>query len=136
MFSFILIVLVVIGLVGMFKNMEKEERAVVLRGGLDVVKSTSAYSVTIAKDTGKLAFSSGEWVGKSISLEHQDQLDSISKFSADINTKGGAVKVGVKVAKDHLDVVGIDGWNKDLKTANTALDAALTAARSARTTES
>ena len=129
---FILIVLVVIGLVGLFKSMDKSERAVVLRGGLDVVKATSAYSVTIAKDTGKLAYQSGEYLGKSVSLEHQESLDSISKFSTDINTKGGAVKVGVKVAKDHLDVVGIDGWNKDLKTANNALEAALTAARSNR----
>ena len=129
----ILIVLVVIAVVGTFKAMNKEERSTIIKSGVNTAKVVGGYSVTVAKDTAKAAYSSGQWVGNEVSLNHQETLTDLHKFNTEM-TRKGAVRVGVKAAKSHLDTVGIAELNKAIDDTIAAQLEALNAARTARET--
>ena len=127
----IIIALVVIGLVGTFRAMNSDERSTIIKSGANTAKVVGSYGITIAKDTAKVAYHSGEWLGNEVSLNHQETLTDLHKFNSDM-TRKGAVRVGAKAAKSHLEVVGIAEANKMLSEALGAQKEALLAARAAR----
>lgn len=132
MLEVIVLVLLVVGMVGMFKSMTKEERNVIAKSSLNVVKVSGSYSAKMAKDTLKVAYKSGEVVGKSISLEHQETLTDLNTFNTEINADGGAIKVGIKTARRHLDTIGVEGALSSLDTTNLDLETKLREARAQR----
>ena len=127
----IIIILVVIAAIGTIKAMTKEERAVVAKSSINAIKVSGGYGITAVKDTAKVAYSSGQWGGNEISLNHQETITDLDSFNKDM-TRKGAVRVGVKTAKSHLDTVGIVDANKSLDDALAVQFEALKTARAAR----
>ena len=113
----IIIILVVIGLFSAYRELNTRERAIARDSIANTIKVASGYTYTAAKDTVKMASKSGTYVGASIALNQQETLSSLATFNADM-TKNGAIRTGVKVAKEHAETLGVAGINKYLSEAN------------------
>ena len=113
----IIIILVVIGLVAAYRELNTDERAIARNSVANSIKVVSGYTFTAAKDTVKMASQSGTYVGASIALNHQETLSELASFNSEM-TKNGAVRTGVKIAKDHGETLGVAGVNTYLKELN------------------
>lgn len=127
-----IVVVVLLVVIGAFKAMTKEERAIVTKGTFNVTKITGAYAYRTGKEVGKAAYKSGEWVGNEVSLNHQEALTSIDTFNKEVVNDKGAFKVGAKAADRHLDTLGIKDFNKAVSSSIAKQMEELKAAREAR----
>ncbi len=113
MTTYILIIVVVIVVIGALRAMTKEERATVIKGGINTAKVAGSYGLVVTKETAKLSYNSGTWLGNEVSLNQQESLNAIKSFNEEMG-RLGAARTGKATATEHLDFIGVVGANKSL----------------------
>ena len=132
MFTFIILVIVAIGLVGFFRSLTQDERGIVAKGLVNTVSTGSVYAFKGARATVRSAYDIGQISGMHMSLEGQETLTSIWDYNNTVTEEGGAVKVGVRLANTHSDAMGATDAINHLTIYKAELKAKLDAARAAR----
>jgi len=132
MFTYIIIALIVIAIIGAFKAMTQEERSVTIKGATNVMTMTAVYSAKAAKGTIKAAYTAGTLAGSTVSLEGQETIAAVHTFNEDIKEEGGATKVAIKKANQHAEDLGLADFMKDMNTIKADLQTKLDKAREAR----
>jgi len=131
MLELIIIVLVVIGLVGMFKQLTKEERGIVAKAVANGTKVTAVYTAKVAKGAATMAYDTGAVVGSTVSIEGQEGLKDLKDYSLDITKNGGAAKVAIKAVQRHGEATGLTDMANGISTKKKELESELAKLRQA-----
>ena len=110
----IILAAVIIALIGMFKSMDKTERAVVASSTANTTGIIATYAFKGVKATIKHSYTAGSIMGKEISLNQQDSILALAEWNEKIHKEGGATKVGVKLANEHSKTLGLTDAIEDL----------------------
>jgi len=129
MFTFIIIVLVVIFAVGALKSMSPSERAIVIRNILNKLTFGTVYVFRATKGAATASYQSGRIAGTTLALENQESLMAMKQDNIDVETKGGAAREAIRSSRAHADALGLTSMNADLKAKADALDIELAAKR-------
>lgn len=129
---YLIIALVLIATVAAYKQLTTEERKVVAKGAFDATRATATYLAKGAKEVVVSTYDLGTIAGAEVSLHQQESLNTVDKFSKDLEARGGAIKVAIKTAKDHGETTGLSDIGKSIKDKKAAVLAELEAARALR----
>ena len=111
--TYLIAAIVIILVVGALRAMTKEERHTIIKGAANTAKVGGSYGLVVVKETVKLSYNSGTWIGNEISLNQQESLNAIKSFNEEMG-RLGAARTGKQAATEHLDFIGITGSNKAL----------------------
>ena len=114
MFTFIIIVLVVAFAIGFLKNLNAQERAIVMSRTLNAAKYGVTGAAKITRSTVKATYQSGQLAGIEMAINGQDTLKSMDNHNKDVQSRGGAVKIAVEDVNTLSARMGLDSVNKDL----------------------
>jgi hypothetical protein len=132
MLYIIITVLVLVGLVGFFRMLTTEERAIVTRGIINTLSFSSVYMFKASRASVKASYNIGEIAGMHLSLEGQETINGIHSYNTTVSTEGGAVKVAVRTADRHSDAIGATDALDHLAKYKAELAAKLELARTSR----
>lgn len=129
MFTFIIIIAVVIFSVGALKSMSPEERSIVIRRTLNMLTFGVVYLFRAGKEGAKISYHAGRVAGATLSLEGQDTLHSMAEHNQSVAEKGGAAREAIRKSQEHGSALGLSNISDDLKAKADKLDAELEAKR-------
>lgn len=132
MFTFIIIIAVVIFSVGALKSMSPEERSIVIRRTLNAITFGTVYLFRAGKEGAKISYHAGRVAGATLALEGQDTLDSMDEHNKSVAEKGGAAREAIRKSQEHGKALGLSDVSDNLKSKADDLDSKVAEAREAR----
>ena len=129
MFTFIILIAVVIFSVGALKSMTPEERSIVIRRTLNMLTFGIVYLFRAGKEGAKITYQAGRVSGATLSLEGQDALHSMAEHNHSVSEKGGAAREAIRTSQSHGEALGLSNISSNLKSQADELDAKLVARR-------
>lgn len=115
MLSIIIIALVIVFLVGMFKELSPKEREITAKWGKNYLVLTLVYLWIGIKALFQIVWYTGSISGSKLSLEGQEQLKSMAATNKEFASKGGPVKMAITAAKSHAETMQVTGIVNSLK---------------------
>lgn len=115
MFTFIIIVLVVVFAVGALKSMSPSERTIVIRRSLNMLTFGIVYLFRAGKGAATASYHSGRIAGTTLALEGQESLASMAQHNKTVSEKGGAAREAIRSSISHADALGLSSMNANLK---------------------
>jgi hypothetical protein len=129
MFTFIIIIAVVIFSVGALKSMTPTERSIVIRRTLNMLTFGIVYLFRAGKEGAKISYQAGRVSGATLSLEGQAALKAMKDTNTSVAEQGGAARMAIRTSQAHGEALGLSNISSDLKSKADNLDKLLAEAR-------
>lgn len=99
MFSYTFIIIAIIALiflVGYLKELNAEEKAIVVGRTINATKYGATMAIKATRSTAKATFQAGQIAGLEMALNGQATITAMDTHNKDVASKGGAVKMSVQ----------------------------------------
>ena len=114
MFTYIIIIAVVIFIGAWFLNLEDSNKRKVVDFTIKGTTIGSTYALSQGKATVKGLVTAGQLAAVETELQAQDVIDGMGNLNTTVDEEGGAIKFAAKHAKDHREFIGLDQTIKDM----------------------
>ena len=132
-YTFIIIaVIIVIFLVGYLKELNAEEKAIVVGRTINATKYGATMAIKATRSTAKATFQAGQIAGLEMALNGQATITAMDTHNKDVASKGGAVKMSVEDFNKFCADLGVAGLNDDMAKTITYKRAELELVRASR----
>lgn len=135
MFSYTFIIITVIAvifLVGYLRELNAEEKAIVVGRTINATKYGATMAIKATRSTAKATFQAGQIAGLEMALNGQAAITAMDEHNKTVSAKGGAVKMSVEDFNKFCADLGVAGLNDDMAKTIVSKREELAIARAAR----
>lgn len=132
-YTFIIIaVIIAIFVVGYLRELNAEERTIVLGRTLNATKYGTTMAIKATRSTAKATFQAGQLAGLEMALNGQEAITAMDTHNKDVTSKGGAVKISVEDFNKICSDLGVENLNANMAKTIETKRAELALVRAAR----